>query len=290
MGDYYKEAITIDPNYALAYAGLANYYGIMAARGTSGAEYWPKSEEAAVKALALDESSGEAHETLAAVRMWYDRNWRGTESELKRAIELKPEFVEAYLLYARLLGAMGRFDEAIAAAKRSSEVDPHSPHLRIVDFAGLYFYARRYDLAVEEFRRSIENDPGAVLPHLGLAEVYVQQQKFTEALAEARKAKALVRNPGQLTRLGGIFAAAGDTKEATEILVKTKDLSSKRVAYFIASIYAALGNNTEAIAWLTKAVDEFDTVVIDLKVDPRFDSLRQDARFTALLGRMKLVQ
>jgi tetratricopeptide (TPR) repeat protein len=94
-------------NYAPAYAGLADYYGRLAGGGTSGAEYWPKSEEAAVKALALDESSGEAHEALALVRMWYDRNWRGTESELKRALELKPEFAETYTFYARLLEAMG---------------------------------------------------------------------------------------------------------------------------------------------------------------------------------------
>jgi tetratricopeptide (TPR) repeat protein len=238
----------------------------------------------------LDKSSGEAHYALAAVRMWYDRNWRETESQLKRAIELKPEFAESYTLYARLLGAMGRFDEAIAAAKRSSEVDPHSPHVRRLYFGGLYFFARRYDLAIEEFRKYIDEDPGGELPHLALAEVYVQQQKFTEALVEARKAKPLLRNPGQLARLGAIFAAAEDTKKATEILGEVKDVSSKRVKYFIASIYAALGYRTEAIDWLTKAVDEFDTNVIDLKVDPRFDSLRQDARFTALLGRMKLVQ
>src|SRR5262249_11102241 len=149
---------------------------------------------------------------------------------------------------------------------------------------------RRYDLAIEEFRKSIEKNSGEELPHIGLAEVYVQQKKFTEALAEARKAKDLIRNPGQRARLGGIFAAAGDTKEVTEILAKVKGLSSKRVAYFTASIYAALGNSTEAIASLTKAVDEFDVNVMNLKVDPRFDSLRKDPRFTALLGRMHLLQ
>jgi eukaryotic-like serine/threonine-protein kinase len=292
MGDYFKKAIMVDPYYALAYAGLADYYGHLAAGGMApGAEYWPKSEEAALRAIALDESIGEAHHSLAVVRMFYDRNWRGTESELKRAIQLKPEFPVAYNMYARLLVAMGRFDEAIAAAKRSSEeADLQPPKASRPDFAELYFYARRYDLAIEKFRKSIENDSGSELPHLGLAEVYVQQKKFTEALAEARKAKALIRNPGQLARLGGIFAAAGDTKEATEILAKVKDVSSKRVAVFTASIYAALGNSTEAIAWLTKAVDEYDTVVMNLKVDPRFDSLRQDARFTALLGRMHLLQ
>src|SRR5262249_13554642 len=118
MGDYFQRAIAIDPNYALAYAGLADYYATMGGKGVMhGAESWPKSEEAAVKALALDESIGEAHHSLAAVRMWYDHNWRGAESELKRAIELKPDFAEGYTLYAWLLDATGRVDEAIAAAK-----------------------------------------------------------------------------------------------------------------------------------------------------------------------------
>jgi tetratricopeptide (TPR) repeat protein len=291
MGEYFKKAITIDPKYALAYVGLADYYGQMAAGGLApGAEYWPKSEDAAVKALALDESIGEAHRARALVWMWHDRNWLRTESELKRAIELEPGLAPAYASYAQVLGVMGRFDDAIAAAKRSSEVDPRSREGKNPNLAEVYFYARRYDLAVEEYRKSIENDSGAELPHLGLAEVYVQQKKFTEALAEARKAKDLIRNPGQRARLGGIFAAAGDKQEATKILAEVKDRSSKRVAYFTASIYAALGNSTEAFACLTRAVDEFDTKVMYLKVDPRFDPVRHDDRFKALLGRMHLLQ
>jgi eukaryotic-like serine/threonine-protein kinase len=295
MGDYFQEAIAIDPNYALAYAGLADYYATMGLSGRMpGAQAWPKSEEAAVKALALDESIGEAHHSLAAVRIWYDRNWREAEKELKRAIELKPDFAEGYALYAKLLDATGRADEAIAAAKRSSEVDPHTPHRRASPFFGVhYFHAHRYDLAAEEFRKSVENNPGDPNEHIGLGEVYVQQKKLTEALAEARKAKALIQNNfRQLTRLGGLFAAAGDTEEATKILVEAKKLASKRpiLAHNIALIYAGLGNTTEAITWLTKSVDEFDNTVVDLRVDPRFDTLRQDPRFAAVLGRMKLLQ
>jgi Flp pilus assembly protein TadD len=111
-------------------------------------------------------------------------------------------------------------------------------------------------------------------------------------VAEARKAKALVQdNLKVLTRVGAIFAAAGDTEEATKILIEAKKRQSKRpiLAHNIALIYAALGNNTEAITWLTKSVDEFDSTVVDLKVDPRFDTLRQDLRFAAVLGRMKLL-
>src|SRR5262249_31459197 len=131
MGDYFQKAIAVDPNYALAYAGLADYYSVMGASGAMpGPEAYPKSEEAALKALALDESIAEAHHSLAAVRMWYDRKYKDAERELKRAMTLKPEFAEAYGLYARLLDATGRFDEAIAASNRSYEVDPDSPHRR----------------------------------------------------------------------------------------------------------------------------------------------------------------
>jgi len=293
MGDYFQKAIAIDPNYSLAYAGLADYYATMGLLGRMpGAQSWPKSEEAAVKALALDESVGEAHHSLAAVRIWYDHNWREAERELQRAIELKPDFAEGYTLYARLLDATGRVDEAIAAAKRSWEVDPHMPHRRAPLLGGYYFHARRYDLAAEEFRKSVENDPGDPNAHIGLGRVYVQQKKLAQALAEARKAKALVHDARLLAYLGGLFAAAGDTEEATKILVEAKTLASKRpyLAHSIASIYAGLGNNTEAIIWLTKSVDEFDAFVIELKVDPRFDTLRQDPRFAAVLGRLKLLQ
>src|SRR5262245_6338265 len=199
-----------------------------------------------------------------------------------RAIELKPDFAEGYTLYAWLLDATGRVDEAIAAAKRSWEVDPHMPHRRALRFlGGYYFHARQYDLAAEEFRKSVENDPGNPNAHIGLGGVYVQQKKLAQALAEARKAKVLVHNNARLLAyLGGLFAAAGDTEEATKILVEVeaKKLASNRLdlAHSIASIYAGLGKNTEAIIWLTKSVDEFDAYVIELKVDPRFDTLRQD--------------
>jgi eukaryotic-like serine/threonine-protein kinase len=294
MGDYFQKAIAIDPNYALAYAGLADYYATMGLSGRMpGAQAWPKSEEAAFKALALDESTGEAHQSLAAVRIWYDRNWREAEKELKRAIELKPDFAEGHALYSKLLDATGRVDEAIVEQKRASEVAPHTPHRGGRSFFGeKHFHARRYDLAAEEFRKSVENDPGNPNEHIGLGEVYVQQKKLAEAVAEARKAKALIQNNfKQLTRVGAILAAAGDTEEATKILVEAKKRQSKVpiLAHNIALIYAALGNNTEAIAWLTKSIDEFDSTVVDLKVDPRFDTLRQDPRFPAVLGRMKLL-
>jgi len=228
--------------------------------------------------------------SLAAVRIWYEHNWYMAEKELKRAIELKPEFPSGHALYVRLLDVTGRFDEAIAESRRSAGVDPHGPQRAGAGKIGPhYFHARRYDLAAEEFLKDIKENPGNGPNHISLGEVYIQQKKFKEALAEARTASALVgRNPRQSARLGALFAAAGDAEEAAKILVEAQKLASHRpfMAYSIALIYTALGNNDEAIAWLNKSIDEFDAGVIDLKVDPRFDSLRRDSRFNTLLGRM----
>ena len=302
-GDYFERAIEIDSHYALAWAGLANYYGQMASGGLMpGAEAWQKSEEAAVNAVALDGLRGETHYSLAAVRMFSHRDWLEAERELKRAIELTPDFEQAHALYAKLLTSMGRFDEAIAESRIASKVDPHGPHRPNGESqADIYAIARRYDLAAEAFRKDIKRDAGNPNSHAGLGLVYVQQKKFTEALAEARIAQYLVTNPRQSTLVGALFAFSGDALEAKKILEEAKNLASKRTnvghlrnteknsPYNIALIYTALGDEDQAIAWLTKAVDEFSPQVRDLKVDPPFDTLRGNPRFTALLGRMNLL-
>jgi serine/threonine-protein kinase len=295
MGEYFLKAIEVDSNYALAWAGLADYYATQTGGGTMSTkdEAWHKSEEAAVKALSIDESTAEAHHSLAAVRLWYDRSWRDAEVHLKRAIELKPDFAEGYALYAGMLDAQGRFDEAIAASKRAQEVDPqNTTHRRGNGLGTIYYHWRRYDLAVEELRKDVDKDPSNPNTYINLGEAYVQQKKFTDALAEAQKAKILVRNPKQKSRLGALLAAAGDVQEATKILVETEQFASEHntLAVQIAAMHVALGNKNEAIDWLTKSLDEHDEAVIDLKVDPRFDPLRQDPRFIALLGgRMHLL-
>jgi len=294
MGEYFRKAIAIDPNYALAYAGLADYYAALSAGGAMpGPEGWPKSEEAAIKALVLDDSLGEAHHSLAAVRMWYDRKWIDAEKELKRAIELKPDFAEAYSLYSRLLNALGRFDEAFAAAKKSAEVDPNGPHRRVVPAGGYYVRVARYDLAAEAFRKELEDNPGSPEPHMGLSQMYAQQKMFSEALSEARKAKAKanVKNQRQMARVGCLLAAAGDAPEAKKILEQAVSSTTRfNLSHSIGCIHAALGNHNEAITWLTKSVDSFDTSVIDLNVNRQFAPLRRDPRFTALLARLHLPQ
>jgi len=289
-GEYFQRAIEKDQNYGLAYAGLADSYAAMAFFGhLPPKEAWQKSEEAAVKALAIDDALGEAHFALAVVKTWYDWDWSGGEREFKRAIELNPEFAESHALYASLLDAKGRFDEAVAEAKQSQEVDPLSTHYR-ADVAHILYHARRYDEAVQEYRRTLQKNPDSIEAHLGLGEVYVKQGRYEEALAEMLKMRPLVNRPRPLARLGAVYAAAGKREEAIKILEEVKGLTNERydLGAHIAAICAALGNKDQAFAWLDNAYEAHAFVLIELKVDPKFDTLHSDPRFADLLGRMRL--
>jgi len=289
-GEYFQRAIEKDPNYALAYAGLADSYSAMAFFGQMPPkEAWRKSEEAAVKALAIDDALGEAHFALAVVKTWYDWDWPGGEREFKRAIELSPEFAESHALYASLLDAKGRFDEAIAEAKRSQEVDPLTTHYR-ADAGHILYHARRYDGAIEEYRKGLEKNPDSTEAHSGLGEVYVEQGRYEAALAEMLKARPLVKSPRRLARIGAVYAAAGKRDEAIKILEEVKGLTGERydLGAHIAAIYAALGDKDQAFAWLDNAYEAHTFVLIELKVNPMFDPLRSDPRYADLLGRMRL--
>jgi len=291
-GEYFQKAVEKDPNYALGYAGLAGYYGSMANFGQMPPkEAWRNSEEAAVKALAIDDKLGEAHLSLAGVRMWYDWDWPGAERELKRAIELDPQFeeVESHAMHAELLNAMGRFDEAIAEATRAQEIDPLSKHFRS-NLGYILYNARRYGEAIEEYQKELENDPNSLQAHIGLGEVYVKRGSYEEAVAEMVKARPLVNLPRQLARIGYVYAAAGKKGEATKILNEVKGQTREyyNLAALIAAIYGALGDKEQALAWMEKGCDEHQNGVKEFKVSPRFDTLRSDPRFTDLLRRVKL--
>ena len=288
-GEYFERAIEKDPNFALAYVELALYYSIMANFGNMRPnEARPKSEEAAVRALAIDDSLAEAHSSLASVKMWYDWDWLGAEQEFKRAIELKPELVRRGTLYVRLLEALGRFDEAIAEINKADE---RPPGWRGPSLANILHSARRYDQAIEEYRKQLEREPNLRgVWHVQIGVVYVHQGKYQEALAEVRQARPVVTQPRQWAQIGYVYAAAGKRDEAVRILEEVKALTGERhnLSTHIAAIYAALGNKDEALAWLKKACDEHEQGVIDLKIDQRFDTLRSDPRFMDLLRRVKL--
>jgi tetratricopeptide (TPR) repeat protein len=290
-GEYFKQAIEKDPNFALAYVGLAEYYNIMAGFGNMRPnEALPKAEEAVSRALAIDEKLSGAHEQLASLKMWYDWDWSGAERELKRAIELNPEG-EVSGIYNRLLEVTGRIDEAIADASVDWNQPSGSRLQREERLPRLLSLAGRYSEALEEWRKILEKQTNRRgMAHLNIGEIYARQGRYEEALAEMLEVRPRIRYPRELARIGYVYAAAGKRREAIKILEDMKDLTDKRynLSTHIAAIYAALGNKDEALAWLKKACDEHEQGVVDLKVDPRLNTLRADPRFVDLLRRVKL--
>jgi len=252
-------------------------------------EAWPKSEEAAVKALAIDDTLSEAHNSLGSVQLWYDWDWPRAEREFKRAIELNPEYPEAQSWYGRVLEMTGRLDQAIAEAKSRADLDPTYPlNGRL---AHLLYEVGHYDEAIEAYRRGPARDPNIILGGgLVVADIYLKQAKYDDALAEVLKLRSQIKDPRALANVGYIYAAAGKKDEAIKILSEVEELTGEHynLDTQIAAIYTALGDKDQAFAWLEKAYADHDHGVADLKVNPQFDTLRSDPKFTDLLRRVRL--
>ena len=297
--DYFEQAIKKDPAYAPAYLGLANAYGEIRGRASMPAEearqkqamLAQKQKAAVLKALQIDNTLAEAHVALAKVKLSYDWDWPAAERELKNALGLNPNSRDAHWAYAAHLDAMGRFAEAIVEIKRVQELDPLS--LEVNAAVGMPFYfARQYDQAIEQFKKTIEMDPNFVPSHIRLGMAYAQKGMYEEAIAELSEARALDNAPqrwGRFAALAYVYALSGNTYEARKMLAELKDLAKER--YIppgnFALIYTGLGEKDLAFACLEKAY-ETNFVYPFIKVDPMFDSLRSDPRFTDLLRRMNL--
>ena len=287
---YFEGAIAKDPNYAVAYAGLADSYGILADNGFSPPEEcYPKARAAALRALEIDDSLAEAHTSLAQILQSYDWDWSGGAREIQRAIELNPGYANAHHLYALFLSGVGRHAEAIVEIRKARELDPLS--IRINANVGLVLYlAREYDQALEGLRKALELDPNDIDSHIYLALVYSQKGMHDEAIAASRKAQDLSAGKDQTSNLAlaYVYAVAGRRGEALKILAELKNPS--RGSYLppetVAEVYAGLGDKQEALTWLEKAYAEHATYLDVLKVNPAFDPLRSDPRFQDLLRRM----
>jgi serine/threonine protein kinase/TolB-like protein/Tfp pilus assembly protein PilF len=286
---YFQQAIEKDPGYALAYAGLADSYAVLAAYNVMAPkEAYPRAKVAAFKALEMDETLAEAHAALGDARGRYDWDWVGAEKEYKRAIELNPSYATAHQWYAEYLSAMGRHNEAIAEAKRAQELDPLS---LIINASGcwVFFHARRYDEAIAQYRSTLELNAGFYPAHLYLGRAYEQKKLYEQAISEHQKAIALEQgNPLLAAELARAYAAAGKRTEALKIISDLRELSKPTYvpSYQIAQVYTALGDTDRAFAWLEKAYDYRSATLFMLKVDPRVDRLRSDPRFQDLLRRM----
>ena len=289
--DFYLQAIEIDPNYALAYAGLADSYNLLGSYGVWPLkESHPRARAAAEKALELDSELAEAHVSLAAVIADYYWDWAAAEEHFKRGIELNPNYPVARNWYSQHLARMGRLDESVDEAKRAQALEPLSPSAN--SHVGLALYrARRFDEAVAELQKALEFDPKAMDAHIFLGFVYVQQQKNAEAIEEFRSVVEISnRNPSMMALLAYGHASAGDREKAYAILKEFGSEEKKRpVSQFeTAMIHIALGERDLAFEWLEKALDERAWQVGFLKVEPIFDPLRSDPRFDDLMRRANL--
>jgi serine/threonine protein kinase/Tfp pilus assembly protein PilF len=291
----FKRAIEKDPNYALAYTGLADSYIILPSYSSfPPEEAFPKAKEATLRALDIDNTLGEAYASLALIKLDYDWDWAGAEKQFKQAIELNPGYATAHHWYALHLMYRARFDEAIKEIKTAQELDPLSLVINRV-VGRVFYFARRYDQAIDALLKTIEMEPNCSWVHLHLGSVYLQKLMYKEALAEFHKEKELSRGGDVgdiilLSSLGLVHAKMGKRGEAEEALDEL--IKRSKQAYVsptgLALIYFALGKNDQGFEWLEKAYDDHDLWLRQINVEPAFDSVRSDPRFKALLKKVGL--
>ena len=289
--EYFNQAIEKDPNFALAYAGLSDVYGQLPVYSAgSPRENVPKAMAAARKALEIDESIAEAHSALGFQLFYYEWNVPESNKEFQRAFELNPNYATAYQWYGIWnLASTGRFDEAIAELKRAQELDRLSLIIN-TNLGESYIYARQYDKAIEQLRKTLELDQSFYRAHWTLGVAYELKASFPEAIAEYQKARALDDDPRALAMLGHAYAISSKRDEALKALDQLKELAKRRYVSPInfVFIYVGLGEKDEAFQWLETCYQERDPQMTRLKVNPLFDPLRSDPRFTELMRRVGL--
>lgn len=288
--EFFNQAIAIDPNNSAAYAGIADCYNMLVVYGrVEPKEGFPKAKEAATKALEIDESSAEAHSSMAFIKFRWDWDRAATEREFQEAIKLKPAYAPAHQWYSSYLVAVERFDEAIAEAKRTEELEPLS-FVASSHLGWIYYLSGQNDKAIEQCRKILELDPSSfpARRYLGLA--YEAKGMYAEAITEFQTGVKLSGSPLMLALLGHAYAASGKTAEAKQVLNDLQQLQDQRYVspYTVAAIYAGLGDNEQAFKWLQTAVEERDIWLMNLKVDPVFAKLRSQREFTDILARIRL--
>lgn len=286
--DYLNQAVTLDPNFALAFAGMpAVYSNLASSGGLDPAEALPKGKAAAQRALELDGTLAEAHNGLAVIRK-QEWDWAGAEESFKRAIELNPNLAAARGNYASHLALTGRTAEALSENRRAQELDPFRISYKGGE-GGVLVGARMYDEALRVFGDVVRMQPDYALAHVGLGHVYVAKGMYAEAVGEFRTAGSLYGGvTNGLIEQGYAYAMWGKRGEALAILNRLKTSREYVSPAGLAMLHAALGDKEAAFLWLERAYAAHDSQLQHLKVDPRCDSLRTDPRFADLLRRMRL--
>ncbi len=289
--EYFEKSLEKDPDFVLAYAGLADSYSVLGSNSfILAGEVYPRAREFALKALELDNRLAEAHATLASVMSDYDWDWAGSEEEYKLAIQLNPGYGHAHHYYAFLLSTLGRHEEAIEEIKKARDLDPLAP--RITANVGFFLYiARKYDQALEELKKAIELYPEHGANYSFAAWVYTALGRYEEALASLQRYGEITgEEPFGIIASAYVYAKWGKREEAERLLQKIREESEKTYTSptLISFIYGALGDYDRAFSWLEKAYSERDGWLCLIKVSPWSDPLRSDPRFKALLRRMNL--
>src|SRR5580704_11515512 len=286
--DYFNQAIAKDPNYALAYVGLADSYLLLSSyAAVSPRESLPPARSALKKALELDDSLAEAHASFGLLAT-LELDLHGALDELKRAVELKPNYATAHHWLALAWMTVGNFDSGIAEARRAVELDPLSLIINS-DFSWLYLCARRYNEAEAQVRKALEIDPQFFLAHYYWGEVLQFKGRLSEAIAEFQKAFDLNNDPYSLAMLGQAYARNGQKDEAQKILARLNEEAKLHYVapYALALVQIALGDKDRAIEELEHAYQEHETnYLFAIKVDPMLDDLRGDPRFEALVQKI----
>ena len=286
--DSYKKAIDLDPNFALAYAALAEAYNSMGKSGLDEPKNCiPLAKAAATSALEIDPALAEGHSALADSLALYDWDWAASESHFKRALELDPNISYIHIAYEGVLLPEGKADQAVSELEKAVELEP----LAMINngvLADAYFYARRYDKAIAQARSTVELDPSFAMPHQSLGMALIANKQYDEAIAVSQQSTTDSRSA--LIVLGNAYAALGKRAEAEQQIAKLRELQKSQYVqpYLIASIYTSLGDKDKAFAELEKAADDRDCYLLRLKVDPFLDPLRDDPRYKDLLKRMNL--
>lgn len=291
--EYFQQAINVDPNFALAYAGLADSYTMAGSYGYSilpPAQAMPQAEAAAAKALAIDDSLAEVHASLGYIKFTYDWDWVGAEQEFKRAIALNPLYDTAHHWYSHELIALGRTREGMAEAQRALELSPTDTVMN-EHMGWTYLMARDYDHAIQSASKAVELDPDFLLAHRVLGLAYQYKGQHGQAAAEFERGLQLSKgDPVAKAFLARSYAAAGNTQQARQILNELLGLAKAQYVppAEIADTFAALGQRDQAFEWMNQACDERASALVYLKVAQVYDPLRSDPRFQELLKRVHL--
>ena len=289
---YFERATQLDPNYALAYAGLSDCYAIISAEifGTMPAsEAAPKARAAAVRALELDPTLAEAQTSLATEKFNYEWDWSGAAQGFERAIGLNPSYATAYQRYSLYLIAMGRAQDSFAQIQKARALDPLSLSINFSLGWRLYM-ARQYDAAITQLKDTLEMDPSYELPHLVAGQAYEQKGNYALAIPELRKAVELSRGtPLMVSALAHAYARSGNRPEAEKLLaqLQAKSMNHYVSPYYFAIVCVGLGRTEEALDWLEKAFGDRSNGLVFLKVEPELDDLRSNSRFIALQQKLE---